>query len=151
MRKPQIQLLDSRLGSEWPLPTYATDGSAGIDLRACLDTTLTLGPGEAELVAAGFAVYIGDTDYAAVILPRSGVGHRRGLVLGNLVGLIDADYQGPIYISCWNRGVETLSIEPGERIAQMVFLPVARPSFDVVDDFEDSSRGAGGFGHSGTE
>lgn len=151
MRNPQLRLLDPRLGSEWPLPAYATDGSAGIDLRACLDAALTLSPGEAELVPAGFAVYIGDSDYAAVILPRSGLGHRRGLVLGNLVGLIDADYQGPVYISCWNRGTETLTIEPGERIAQMVFLPVARPSFHVVDSFEASSRGSGGFGHSGTD
>lgn len=151
MPKPQLRVLDERLGRDWPLPQYATDGAAGIDLRACLDDSLSLQPGDTELVAAGFAVYIGDTDYAAVILPRSGLGHRRGLVLGNLVGLIDADYQGPIYISCWNRGSEVITIEPGERIAQLVFLPVARPGFEWVESFEVSGRGAGGFGHSGTD
>jgi dUTP pyrophosphatase len=149
MLQPQIRVLDERLGQDWPFPGYATDGSAGIDLRACLDETLTLAPGDTELIGAGFAVHIGDTGYAAVILPRSGLGHRRGLVLGNLVGLIDADYQGPIYISCWNRGREPVAIEPGERIAQMVFMPIARPGFDVVDAFGATQRGTGGFGHSG--
>jgi dUTP pyrophosphatase len=151
MRKPQLRVLDERLGRDWPLPHYATDGAAGIDLRACSDGSLTLKPGEAELVPAGFAVYIGDTDYAAVILPRSGLGHRRGLVLGNLVGLIDSDYQGPVYVSCWNRGNELITIEPGERIAQLVFLPIARPGFELVDGFEASARGTGSFGHSGTD
>ena len=147
--QPQIRILDERLGRDWPLPSYATDGSAGIDLRACLDAPLTLHPGDAELVSAGFAVYIGHSGYAAVILPRSGLGHKHGLVLGNLVGLIDSDYQGTVYISCWNRGPKPVTIEAGERIAQMVFMPVARPGFDIVDAFETSERGAGAFGHSG--
>lgn len=149
MPQPQIRILDNRLGNDWPLPDYATDGSAGLDMRACLDDTLELTPGDAQLVPAGFALHIGDPNYTALIVPRSGLGHRQGLVLGNLVGLIDADYQGPIYISCWNRGQELIRIEPGERVAQMVFVPVVRPSLAVVDSFEASERGAGGFGHSG--
>lgn len=149
MPQPQIRILDDRLGRDWPLPDYATDGSAGLDMRACLDDSLDLSPGDAQLVPAGFALHIGDPNYTALIVPRSGLGHRQGLVLGNLVGLIDADYQGPIYISCWNRGQELIRIEPGERVAQMVFVPVVRPRLEVVDSFEASERGAGGFGHSG--
>ena len=149
MREIQIKLLDPRLGREFALPAHATDGSAGMDLRACLDQPLTLEPGETELIPTGFAMHIGDTGLAAVLLPRSGLGHKHGIVLGNLTGLIDSDYQGQVYVSCWNRSKGPFTIEPGERIAQMVFLPVVQARFEVVEDFEASRRGSGGFGHSG--
>ncbi len=150
MRNPlQLKLLDPRLGTSFPLPTYATDGSAGVDLRACLDEPLDIHPGESHLIPSGMAIHIEDPGLAAVLLPRSGLGHKHGIVLGNLVGLIDSDYQGQIYVSCWNRGKESFTIQPGERIAQMVFVPVVRAEFDVVDAFRESVRGEGGFGHSG--
>ncbi len=145
----QLKILDARIGTEYPLPSYATAASAGLDLRACLDKTLTIQPGETQLIPTGIAIYIGDPHLAAVILPRSGLGHKHGIVLGNLVGLIDADYQGPLMISCWNRGTAAYNIEPGDRIAQLVFLPVARTQFQVVTDFHETTRGEGGFGHSG--
>ncbi len=145
----QLKILDTRIGKEYPLPHYATTESAGLDLRACLDKTLTIQPGETQLIPTGIAIYIGDPHLAAVILPRSGLGHKHGIVLGNLVGLIDADYQGPLMVSCWNRGTAAYSIEPGDRIAQLVFLPIVRAQFQVVDEFQETSRGAGGFGHSG--
>ena len=149
MHRLQLKILDSRLGDEFPLPDYATDGSAGMDLRAMLDGPLELGPGQTELIPTGIAVHIADSSRAAVILPRSGLGHKHGIVLGNLVGLIDSDYQGQLYVSCWNRGADTFRIEIGERIAQLVLIPVVRAVFERVDEFEDSDRGAGGFGHSG--
>ena len=149
MSRIKLKILDPRLGSEFPLPDYATGGSAGVDLRACVDEPLTLAPGETELVPSGMAIHIGDPGLAAVLWPRSGLGHKHGLVLGNLTGLIDSDYQGQIFISAWNRGSEPFVIEPGARIAQMVFLPVSQVEFEVVGDFEESRRGAGGFGHSG--
>ena len=149
MQSIQLKILDSRIGSEYPLPDYATDGSAGMDLRACLDQTLILEPGQTELLPTGIAIHIADPGFAAVLLPRSGLGHKHGIVLGNLVGLIDSDYQGQLYVSCWNRGSKAFTIEPGERIAQMIFVPVVRPGFEVVEEFVDSERGAGGFGHSG--
>jgi dUTP pyrophosphatase len=149
--KPKIQLkiLDSRLGGQIPLPDYATSGAAGIDLRACIDSPVTLNPGDCELISTGLAVHLKDPGFAAVLLPRSGLGHRHGIVLGNLVGLIDSDYQGPVYVSCWNRGAEPFTIDVGERIAQMVIIPVIQTEFDVVDEFEQSRRGQGGFGHTG--
>lgn len=150
MNKINLKILDSRLGSEYPLPEYATPGSAGMDLRACLDDTLTLQPGETQLVKTGIAIHISDPGLCATILPRSGLGHKRGLVLGNLVGLIDSDYQGPLMVSVWNRGHETQQIEPGERIAQLLILPVIQAQFEIVDDFQESERGQGGFGSSGT-
>ena len=149
MPRVALKLVDPRLGRELPLPEYATDGSAGVDLRACLDAPLTIAPGETHLISTGLAVHIGDPGVAAVVLPRSGLGHRHGIVLGNLVGLIDSDYQGQVYVSCWNRGGEAYAIQPGERIAQLVFLPVLRVDFEVVGDFEPSRRGEGGFGSSG--
>jgi dUTP pyrophosphatase len=149
MQSIQLKILDSRIGGEYPLPDYATDGSAGMDLRACLDQTLNLQPGQTELLPTGIAIHISDPGLAAVLLPRSGLGHKHGIVLGNLVGLIDSDYQGQLYVSCWNRGSEPFSVEPGERIAQMIFVPVVRAGFEVVEDFADSNRGAGGFGHTG--
>jgi len=149
MQSIQLKILDSRIGGEYPLPAYATDGSAGMDLRACLDETLHLEPGQTELLPTGIAIHIADPGLAAVLLPRSGLGHKHGIVLGNLVGLIDSDYQGQLYVSCWNRGHQTFTIEPGERIAQMVFVPVVRAGFEIVDEFVDSYRGAGGFGHTG--
>jgi len=149
LRRVELKVLDERLGRELPLPHYATDGSAGLDLRACLDQPLTLGPGETELLPTGLAIHIGDPGLAAVLLPRSGLGHKYGIVLGNLTGLIDSDYQGQVYVSCWNRGSEPYVIEPGDRIAQMVFVPVEQVAFDVVDEFHQSDRGEGGFGHSG--
>lgn len=145
----QVKILDKRIGTEFPLPDYATIDSAGMDLRACLDQTLTIQPGETHLIATGIAIYIGDPHFAAVILPRSGLGHKQGIVLGNLVGLIDADYQGPLMISCWNRGNQAYNIAPGDRIAQLVFLPIARANLDIVNVFNETSRGEGGFGHSG--
>jgi len=149
MQSIQLKILDSRIGGEYPLPDYATDGSAGMDLRACLEQTLNLEPGQTELLPTGIAIHISDPGLAAVLLPRSGLGHKHGIVLGNLVGLIDSDYQGQLYVSCWNRGNEPFTVEPGERIAQMIFVPVVRAGFEVVEDFADSNRGAGGFGHTG--
>lgn len=153
MKKKHIQLkiLDQRIGTEFPLPQYATAGSAGLDLRACLTDPLQLAADQTELIPAGIAIHIGVPDIAATILPRSGLGHKHGIVLGNLVGLIDSDYQGELMISCWNRGCDVFTIQPGDRIAQLVFVPVYQVDFDVVDDFTSSSRGAGGFGHSGKD
>jgi len=148
-RTLQLKVLDPRFGGEWPLPAYATAANAGMDLRAALDAPLTLAPGDAALVPSGLALHIGDPGLCAVVLPRSGLGHKHGIVLGNGTGLIDADYQGPLLISVWNRGREAFSIQPGDRIAQLVILPVVRATFEVVDTFEDSARGAGGFGHTG--
>jgi len=147
----QIKILDPRIGRDFPMPDYATAGSAGVDLRACLDDKLSIGPGQTHLVPSGIAVHMADPELAAVILPRSGLGHKKGIVLGNLVGLIDSDYQGQVMISVWNRGGEDVAIEPGDRIAQMVFVPVKRVAFEVVEDFQASTRGAGGFGHTGTD
>ncbi len=151
MPRPTIQLrvLDARLGQEFPLPAYATEGSAGVDLRACVDGNVLLRPGETTLVPTGIAVHMADPGLAAVILPRSGLGHKHGIVLGNLVGLIDSDYQGQVLVSCWNRGSEAFIIEPGARLAQMVFVPVVQVDFEVVEEFAGSHRGAGGFGHTG--
>ena len=145
----QVQRLDPRYGDEWPLPAYATAGSAGLDLRAALDAPLELAPGDAALVPSGLAIHIGDPGLCAVVLPRSGLGHRHGIVLGNGTGLIDADYQGPLMISIWHRGKDAFTIEPGDRIAQLVLLPIVRATLNVVDTFVDTARGAGGFGHSG--
>jgi len=149
LRSIQLQIVDARIGDSIPLPHYATSGSAGLDLRACIDAALTVSPGETVLVPSGIAIHIADNSLAAVLLPRSGLGHKHGLVLGNLTGLIDSDYQGQVYISCWNRSRRAYEIQPGERIAQMVFIPVEQVKFEVVESFEDSRRGAGGFGHSG--
>jgi dUTP pyrophosphatase len=149
LRAIELKILDSRLGDSIELPNYATDGSAGLDMRACIDDALTVIPGDTVLVPTGLAIHIGDSALAAVLLPRSGLGHKHGLVLGNLTGLIDSDYQGQIFISCWNRGSKTYEIKPGERIAQMVFVPVEQVRFVVVEEFEISDRGDGGFGHSG--
>lgn len=149
MRNIQVKVLDRRLGDEFPLPTYATEGSAGLDLRACVDAPLTLQPGTTELIPSGIAIHIADPTLAALVLPRSGLGHKHGIVLGNLVGLIDSDYQGQIFISCWNRGQTSFTIEPGERIAQLVLVPVVQARFEVVDTFAASDRADGGFGHSG--
>ncbi|MDX1824640.1 MAG: dUTP diphosphatase [Thiohalomonadales bacterium] len=149
MNHVSLKILDSRLGESIPLPEYATDGSAGMDLRACLDETLAIRPGETHLIPTGLAIHIGDPKLAAVILPRSGLGHKHGIVLGNLVGLIDSDYQGQLFISCWNRGNESFNIEVGERIAQLVFVPVIKAQFDIVNDFDTSQRAEGGFGHTG--
>ncbi|MGD8977137.1 MAG: dUTP diphosphatase [Gammaproteobacteria bacterium] len=149
MQVIQLKILDPRLGDQFPLPDYATDGSAGVDLRACVDDAVTVGPGETTLIPTGMAIHIGDPSLAAVLLPRSGLGHKHGIVLGNLVGLIDSDYQGQVFVSCWNRGLEPFTVQPGERIAQMVLVPVVQARFEVVEDFESSERGAGGFGHSG--
>ena len=145
----QYKILDPRLGREFPLPAYATAGSAGLDLRACLDAPLELAAGATELLPTGMAIHMGQTDMAAVILPRSGLGHKHGIVLGNLVGLIDSDYQGQLMVSCWNRGSASFTINPGERIAQLVFVPVLQPQFEQVSEFAASERGEGGFGHSG--
>ncbi len=150
MRSIELKILDPRVGESIPLPHYATDGSAGLDMRACIDDTIVVEPGATELIPTGLAIHIADNHLAAVLLPRSGLGHKHGLVLGNLTGLIDSDYQGQVFISCWNRGHEPYSIEPGERIAQMVFVPVEQVRFQVVDEFDRSDRGDGGFGHSGT-
>lgn len=149
MREIKLKILDPRLGRDFPLPDYATAQSAGMDLRAMLDAPVTLRPGDTVLAPTGIAIHIGDPGLCATILPRSGLGHRHGLVLGNLVGLIDADYQGPLMVSCWNRGSAAFTIAPGDRIAQLVFMPVARAAFRIVEDFEASARGAGGFGHTG--
>ena len=149
MRSIELKILDSRIGDSIPLPHYATDGSAGLDMRACIDESLTVDPGETVLVPSGLAIHIGNPGLAAVLLPRSGLGHKHGLVLGNLTGLIDSDYQGQVFVSIWNRSKKSYEIEPGERIAQMVFIPVKQVAFDVVEEFDDSARGDGGFGHSG--
>lgn len=149
MRKVQLKILDERLGNQIPLPKYATDGSAGLDLRACIEQPILLNPGDSELIPTGFAIHMDDKQTAAVLLPRSGLGHKSGIVLGNLVGLIDSDYQGQIFISCWNRGNQPFTIEVGERIAQMVFVPVIQAEFELVSDFIQSERGEGGFGHTG--
>lgn len=151
MQKIQLKILDSRIGTDFPLPAYATEGSAGMDLRACIDTGVTLEPGQTTLIPTGLAIYIADASLAATLLPRSGLGHKHGVVLGNLVGLIDSDYQGPLMVSMWNRGDTTFTIEPGERIAQMVFVPVVQVAFDVVDEFNATERGTGGFGSSGRQ
>ncbi len=149
MQKIQLKILDSRIGNELPLPAYATEGSAGMDLRACIDEALEIKPGETKLIPTGLAIHVADPSLAAVLLPRSGLGHKHGIVLGNLVGLIDSDYQGQLFVSCWNRGDTPFEINVGERIAQMVFVPVVQASFEVVEEFDSSDRGAGGFGHSG--
>lgn len=149
MQKIQLKILDPRIGNEIPLPEYATDGSAGMDLRAALDEPTEIKPGETILIPTGISIYVEDPNMAAVILPRSGLGHKHGIVLGNLVGLIDSDYQGQLFVSCWNRGHEKFSIDVGDRIAQLVIVPVIQVDFEVVDDFVKTHRGAGGFGHSG--
>jgi len=148
-RKIQLKILDKRLGEEFPIPTYATDGSAGLDMRACIDEAINIEPGQTELIPSGLAIFINDPGLAAVLWPRSGLGHKHGLVLGNLTGLIDSDYQGQVFISMWNRSQKAYEIQPGERIAQMVFVPVEQVEFDVVKDFVLTERGEGGFGHSG--
>ncbi|MGO2322733.1 dUTP diphosphatase [Vibrio casei] len=148
-KKIDLKILDPRIGKQFPLPAYATEGSAGLDLRACLDQSLTVEPGQTHLVPTGLAIHIGDPSLAATILPRSGLGHKHGIVLGNLVGLIDSDYQGQLMISVWNRGQDTFTIEPGDRIAQLVFVPIIQAEFNLVDDFDNTDRGEGGFGHSG--
>lgn len=149
MQKIQLKVLDSRLGDEFPLPHYATDGAAGMDMRACVEAPTPIMPGETVLVPTGLAIHIKDPGLAAMLLPRSGLGHKHGIVLGNLVGLIDSDYQGQVFISCWNRSDKPFTIQPGERIAQMVIVPVVHAEFEVVDEFVGSERGAGGFGHTG--
>lgn len=149
MRNIELKILDPRVGNDIPLPHYATDGSAGLDMRACIDDAITVSPGETVLVPTGLAIHVADPALAAVLLPRSGLGHKHGLVLGNLTGLIDSDYQGQVFISCWNRGDKTYEIQPAERIAQMVFVPIEQVEFTVVEEFDASDRGAGGFGHSG--
>ncbi len=151
MKKIDLKILDPRVGNEFPLPAYATEGSAGLDLRACLDQALTVAPGETHLVPTGLAIHIADNSLAATILPRSGLGHKHGIVLGNLVGLIDSDYQGQLMVSVWNRGQSTFTIEPGDRIAQLVFVPVVQAEFNLVEDFSATDRGEGGFGDSGRQ
>jgi len=150
MKKIQLKILDNRLGATIPYPAYATTGSAGLDLRACLDTPLDLNPGQTVLIPTGLAIHINDPHLAAVILPRSGLGHKHGIVLGNLVGLIDSDYQGQLLVSCWNRSDTAFTIEVGERIAQLVFVPIVQVAFEQVEDFIESDRGQGGFGHTGS-
>ena len=149
LKRVQIKAIDPRLGTDFPLPEYATAGSAGMDLRACLDEAMTIVPGETKLIPTGFAMHMEESGMAAVILPRSGLCHKHGIVLGNLVGLIDSDYQGQVYVSCWNRSDRDFRIEPGARIAQLVFLPVVQAAWELVEDFKISDRGAGGFGHTG--
>jgi len=150
MKKPiQLKILDPRIGSEFEMPAYATEGSAGMDLRACVDQATTLKPGETKLIPTGISVYVADPSLAAVLLPRSGLGHKHGIVLGNLTGLIDSDYQGPLMVSLWNRGNSEFSVEPGDRIAQMVFVPIAQVEFELVEEFTESARASGGFGHTG--
>ncbi|MGB5333279.1 MAG: dUTP diphosphatase [Woeseiaceae bacterium] len=150
MRSIELKILDPRVGDTIPLPHYATDGSAGLDMRACIDEALTVAPGETVLVPTGIAIHVADASLAAVLLPRSGLGHKHGIVLGNLTGLIDSDYQGQVFISCWNRSSSSYEVQPAERIAQMVFVPVEQVEFRVVKEFDESDRGSGGFGHSGT-
>ena len=149
MKQIELKILDPRIGNEFPLPEHATAGSAGMDLRACIDKPLIIEPGETQLIPTGIAIHIADPKLAATILPRSGLGHKHGIVLGNLVGLIDSDYQGPLMVSCWNRSSEPFTLAPGERLAQLVFLPVVQATFEIVDSFDSSTRGEGGFGHSG--
>ncbi len=149
MQKIQLKILDKRLGNEFPLPHYATEGSAGMDMRACVESPLEIAPGETHLIPTGLAIHVEDAGLAAILLPRSGLGHKHGIVLGNLVGLIDSDYQGQVFVSCWNRGDTTFTVVPGERIAQMVIVPVVHADFEIVDEFVASDRGAGGFGHTG--
>lgn len=149
LHKVQLRILDERIGKDFPLPTYATSGSAGLDLRVCTDLPIQLSPQETVLLPTGLAIYIEDPNVCAMILPRSGLGHKNGIVLGNLVGLIDSDYQGELKISCWNRGNDHFSINPGDRIAQLVFIPVIKTEFDIVDQFNETQRGIGGFGSSG--
>ncbi|HLF98647.1 MAG TPA: dUTP diphosphatase [Methylococcaceae bacterium] len=151
MRKIRLKVLDERLGQSIPLPDYATEGAAGLDLRACLHESLELKPGETRLIPTGLAIHIADPGVAAVLVPRSGLGHKHGIVLGNLIGLIDSDYQGQVFISCWNRGDQAFRIEVGERIAQMVFVPVLQVAFERVQTFEESARAGGGFGHTGRD
>jgi len=151
MHKIQLKILDKRLGAEFPLPHYATDGAAGMDMRACIDGPLEIMPGSTHLIPTGLAIHIEEAGLAAMLLPRSGLGHKHGIVLGNLVGLIDSDYQGQVYVSCWNRGKECYTVEPGDRIAQMVIVPVVHADFEVVEEFVASNRGAGGFGHTGRQ
>jgi dUTP pyrophosphatase len=150
-KKIQLKILNPLIGDKFPLPQYATEGSAGLDLRACIENPLVINPGETHLVDTGLSIYVKDSNYAATILPRSGLGHKHGIVLGNLVGLIDSDYQGPLMISCWNRGTQAYTIEPGERIAQLVILPVVQAQFEIVDEFEETERGDGGFGSTGKQ
>ena len=150
MHALQARILDPRLGQQWPLPSYATEGSAGLDLRAMLEAPLILEPGQTSLLPTGLAIHIADPGLAAMILPRSGLGHKHGIVLGNLVGLIDSDYQGQLMVSCWNRSQQPFTIEPGERIAQLVLVPVVQANLEIVSEFTDSQRGAGGFGHTGS-
>jgi len=145
----QVKVLDSRIGNEFPLPSYATEGSAGMDLRACTEADREIKPGETVLIPTGISVYVEDPNLAAILLPRSGLGHKHGIVLGNLVGLIDSDYQGPLMISCWNRGTETFTLKVGERLAQMVIVPIVQAEFELVEEFHATERGDGGFGHSG--
>lgn len=151
MKAVQLKILDSRLGMEIPLPKHATDGSAGMDIRACVEKSTVIVPGETLLIPTGFAMHISDPELAAVILPRSGLGHKHGLVLGNLVGLIDSDYQGQVFVSCWNRSDRAFVVEVGMRIAQLVFVPVVMAQFEIVESFDSSDRGAGGFGHTGRQ
>jgi len=150
-RALQVRILDARIGNEFPLPEYATEGSAGLDLRACIAAPLLLEPGRSELIPTGLSIYVADPALAAVILPRSGLGHKHGIVLGNLVGLIDSDYQGPLMVSCWNRGAASYTVQPGERIAQLIVVPVARMELQIVENFAASARGSGGFGHTGRD
>lgn len=147
----EVKILDPRIGSEYPLPAYATPGSAGMDLRAMIETSMIVEPGETILIPTGISIHVADPGLAAMILPRSGLGHKHGIVLGNLVGLIDSDYQGPLMVSCWNRGAEPFTLEIGDRLAQLVFVPVVQAEFKLVDEFDNSSRGEAGFGHSGTQ
>jgi len=149
MKQIELKVLDSRIGNEFPLPEHATAGSAGMDLRACIDQSIVIAPGETQLIPTGIAIHIADPNLAATILPRSGLGHKHGIVLGNLIGLIDSDYQGPLMVSCWNRSNTPFTLEAGERLAQLVFLPVVQATFEIVESFESSDRGEGGFGHSG--
>jgi dUTP pyrophosphatase len=149
--KIKLKVLDNRIGTEFPTPSYATSGSAGLDLQACVNETMTVLPGETHLIPTGISIFIDDPSLAAVILPRSGLGHKHGIVLGNLVGLIDSDYQGPLMVSLWNRGDKEFKIEAGDRIAQLVFVPVIQASFEIVDDFAETERGEGGFGHTGKQ
>lgn len=151
MHKVELKILDKRIGSKFPIPKRATDGSAGLDIVACIDEHIHMAPGETHLIPTGIAIHIQEKHVAAVLLPRSGLGHKHGIVLGNLVGLIDSDYQGQVFVSLWNRGSATFTLEPGDRIAQMVFLPIVPTEFEVVDEFRESSRGAGGFGHTGKQ
>jgi len=151
LRSIELKILDPRIGDSIPLPHYATDGSAGMDMRACIDAPITVAPGETVLMPTGLAIHVADPTLAAVLLPRSGLGHKHGLVLGNLTGLIDSDYQGQVFISCWNRGSSSYEVQPAERIAQMVFVPVEQVELKVVAEFDASDRGAGGFGHSGKD